>query len=112
MKKCLRKGILLTLVLSLLLFVATVNADALNSNSANGEYSVNLGSDKTKFLDKIDRVINNLDERLSKLISAKEKLEQDKIYLENYKEEEFDKYGEIEELKNKIMAIDKKLNSK
>ena len=34
MKKCLRKGILLTLVLSLLLFVATVNADALNSNPA------------------------------------------------------------------------------
>lgn len=36
----------------------------------------------------------------------------DTLYLENYKEEEFDKYGEIEELKNKIMAIDKKLNSK
>ena len=34
MKQCLRKGILLTLVLSLLLFVATVNADALNSNLA------------------------------------------------------------------------------
>ena len=36
----------------------------------------------------------------------------DTLYLENYKEEEFDKYGEIEELKNKIMTIDKKLNSK
>ena len=34
MKKCFKKGILLTLVLSSLLFVATVNADALNSDSA------------------------------------------------------------------------------
>ena len=90
----------------------SVSTNLILTIKGNGEYSVNLGSDKTKFLDKIDRVINNLDERLSKLISTKEKLEQDKIYLENYKEEEFDKYGEIEELKNKIMAIDKKLNSK
>ena len=76
-----------------------------------GKYSVRLGNDKSKFLDKIDRVINDLDDRLKDLINTKEKLEKDKIFLEKNIDNMFDKYDEIENTKNAIRKIDEKLNN-
>ena len=73
-------------------------------------YYVKVDSEKSKYIDRMDRVINSFDDTLDDLYNKNEKLANDEIYIKNNLNNQFTSEDEITILKKKINEIDVKLS--
>ena len=74
-----------------------------------GKYYVELGTDKTSFLDKINKMINSFEDTLSNLINEKKKSERDIPALRSKIKEEFADEKKLAELKEKLEEVNKQI---